>query len=598
MAMISQETIDQVNRASDIVSVVGEYVQLERRGASWWGCCPFHSEKTPSFSVSPERNMYYCFGCHEGGSVVKFVMEMEKMKFPEAVALLAKKANVEMAFEGGGNPQRELDNTKELYVDLYSRVAGTFHYLLVQTEEGKFALDYIQKRGLTMDTIEKFRLGYAPADRLWLRKFLRSKSFGDEFLSKSGLFSGKRPDAAFFCDRLMFPIFDRRGQVVAFSGRFLRGDAEKSPKYINSRDLPQFKKGETLFAFNFAKAAIRAEKKVIICEGQMDCIAYHQCGILYAVAPGGTSLTESQIRIVKGYARTVYLSLDGDAAGQAATFRDIMLCRSFGLEVRVITMEGAKDPAEVMVAFGAAKLEEAVARALPDNEYLLSSLSRKHGVSTPEGKAAVAMEFFSYLDCIQSEIEKATNLERLGEFLSVPLDSIRKDFSGRLRAAAGPAQVRRSVAPPEGVARAPKKDAELKLILACVTDTKNFALLRGELSEGDFESPSARELFKILEECFGKGCLTQEKILSCCDNPEHMRLIAEAVSSREFSGDMDRFVRDGVSVMTRRALEKQRTFLSDEMKKCDTGSSEGRMILRELFAKKLEIDRKLTGKVR
>ena len=598
MAIISQETIDQVNQSSDIVSVVGEYVQLEQRGASWWGCCPFHSEKTPSFSVTPDRNMYYCFGCHEGGNVVKFVMEMEKMKFPEAVTFLAKKANIEMKFESGGgdNLQREVDNTKDLYIDLYNRVAGSFHYLLVQTAEGKFALDYIRKRGLSMETIEKFKLGYAPQDRFWLKRFLKSKNFGDDFLAKSGLFSEKYPDAAFFSDRLMFPIFDRRGQVVAFSGRFLRGDAEKSPKYINSRDLIQFKKGETLFAFNFAKTAIHSQKKVIICEGQMDCIAYHQCGVQYAVAPGGTALTESQVKIVKGYAKTVYLSLDSDAAGQAATFKAIVLCRSLGLEVRVIRIEGGKDPAEVMNKFGAEKLVEAVEKASADNEYLLSSLSKKYGISTPEGKAAVAMDFFLYVDCIQSEIEKTTNLERLGEFLSVPLDSIKKDFSNHLRSAK-PVQQKRQAEPGTG-AQVLRKDAEVKLILACITDTKNFAFLRGELTENDFESLSAKELFKILEDCFEQGCLTQEKILACCDNGEYMRIVAEAISSDEFSGDMEKFVKDGVSFIKRRSLEKQRTFLSDEMKKYNTNSSEGQMIVRELFARKLEIDRKLNGKVR
>lgn len=598
MAIISRETIEQVNQASDIVSVVGEYVSLEQRGSSWWGCCPFHSEKTPSFSVTPDKNIYYCFGCHEGGNVIKFVMEMEKIKFPEAVTLLAKKAGVEVKFEDGGSDdsQRAVDNTKEMYIDLYNRVAGTFHYLLVQTNDGKFALDYIKKRGLTMETIEKFKLGYAPSDRHWLKRFLRSKNFGDDFLEKSGLFSEKYPDSAFFSDRLMFPIFDRRGQVVAFSGRFLRGNSEKSPKYINSRDLVQFKKGETLFAFNFAKTAIRSEKKVIICEGQMDCIAYHQCGINYAVAPGGTALTESQIKIVRGYVTTVYLSLDSDAAGQAATFKDILLCRSAGLEVRVISIEGGKDPAEIMCKYGSEKLAQAVAAAAADNEYLLSSLSRKYGISTPEGKASVARDFFSYVDSLRSEIEKTTNLERLGEVLGVSLDSIKKDFENRLRASQS-APVRRPAAT-DGGEKILKKDAELKILLACVTDTKNFSFLHDELTENDFESDGAKDMFRILEDCLEQNCLSQDKILACCDNPEYMRIMVEAINSNEFGGDTEKFVKDGVSFIKRRSLEKQRNFLSDEMKKYNTNSSEGQMILRELFAKKLELDMKLNGKVR
>lgn len=596
MAIISQETIDNVNQSSDIVSVISEYVQLERRGAQWWGCCPFHSEKTPSFSVTPEKNMYYCFGCHEGGNVVRFVMEMEKMKFPEAVQYLAKKANVEIKYVDGkfDDSERKVDNSKELYIELYNRVAGTFHYLLTQTESGKFALDYIKKRGLSMETIEKFKLGYAPSDRLWLKKFLKSKNFTDEFLQKSGLFSEKYPDIAFFSDRLMFPIFDRRGQVVAFSGRFLRGDPQKSPKYINSKDLIQFKKGETLFAFNFAKTSIHAEKKVIICEGQMDCIAYHQCGINYAVAPGGTALTEEQIKLVKGYAKTILLSFDSDNAGQNATYRAILMCRAQDLEVRVISIEDGKDPAEIMNKFGPEKLTVAVNNAKLDNEHILTFLAQKYALSTPEGKTRIALEFFPYIDSLQSEIQKETNLERLSEFLGISLDFIRKDFLNREQAV-NRVQIKRSDESEDDI-QIHKKDAELRVMLAAITDTKFFTLLHEELAENDLETPAAKKLFSIMEDCFQRDCLSQENILSNCDNHNFQKVIVESIHSKEFCGDTERIIKDGVHFIKRRSLEKQRNFLLDEMKRCNTDTSEGKMIFDELFVKKLDIDQKLKGK--
>ena len=389
----------------------------------------------------------------------------------------------------------------------------------------------------------------------------------------------------------MFPIFDRRGQVVAFSGRFLRGNSEKSPKYLNSRDLIQFKKGDILFAFNFAKTSIHAEKKVIICEGQMDCIAYHQCGIHYAVAPGGTALTDEQIRLVKGYAKTVYLSFDSDDAGQNATYRAILMCRAQGLDVKVIHIANGKDPAEIMKKFGAEKLTEAINIATLDNEHLLTFLAQKHSVSTPEGKTKIALEFFPYIDSLQSEIQKESNLERLSEFLTVPVDFIKRDFLNREQAVSR-VRVRKSDEPTNEMSL--KKNAELRIILAAITDTNNFECLHENLTENDFESLAAKKMFGILEDCFQRNCLSQQNILSACDDSEMQKVIVESLNSKEFTSNAKQIVTDGVSFIKRKSLEKQRHFLSDEMKKYNTDTSEeGQMILRELFLKKLDIDKKL-----
>ena len=316
--LISQQTIESVQNVSDIVAVVGEYTKLERRsGNDWWGCCPFHNEKTASFHVDGDKKFYYCFGCHAGGDIIKFMMEMEKISYTDAVRSLAKRAVIEVVYADGQLPEHSRnDDLKDSYIDLYERTATLFHYLLTQTDGGKPALAYITGRGLTLDIINKFKLGYAPTNRRWLKTFLLKKNFSEDFLNNSGLFSKKYPDISFFSDRLMFPIFNRRGQCVALGGRILNGEG---PKYLNSGDLIQYKKGETLYAFNFAKNAIREEKKVIFCEGYMDCIAYHQCGITYAVAPLGTALTEDQLKIVHGFADTVLLSFDSDGAGQNAT---------------------------------------------------------------------------------------------------------------------------------------------------------------------------------------------------------------------------------------------------------------------------------------
>jgi len=595
--IISQETKDAVLAAADIVSVVSDYVQLEDRGNQWFGCCPFHHEKTPSFSVTPEKNMYYCFGCHEGGDTIKFVMEMEKVRFPEAIKILARKFGVEIKYSNSFVPRQEAEtDSKELYIDLYNRVADMFHYGLLKTEAGKFALDYITKRGISMATIEKFKLGYSPADRSWLKKFLRSKNFSDDFLAKSGLFSKKYPDIAFFSDRLMFPIFDRRGQAVAFGGRFLRGDPEKSPKYLNSGDLIQYKKGDTLYAFNFAKNSIRENKKVIFCEGYMDCIAYHQCGITYAVAPLGTALTDDQIKLVRGFADTVLLSFDSDGAGQAATQRAILMCRRQALTVKIIRLHNAKDPAEIMLNFGSETLTNEVNNAILDSDYLLSFLSQKYQKDTPEGKAKFALEFFPYIDALQTDIQKESSLQILGQTLNISLESIKKDFNNRedvkKRTLATHSEVQASIQNEVIV------NAEFRALLAVLSDTNQFELMQSRLTEDDFENPYARILFSTLKECYEAGDLSFVSVLSHCNHGGIKQKITESVSKGEFAQGTAQSIAESIGQLEINSLKRRRRAILEQM-----ASLQGQLNIRsnqelmtKLFEQKKLIDEKINRK--
>ena len=596
--IISSETKETVLASSDIVSVVGEYVQLEQRGNQWWGCCPFHSEKTPSFSVTPEKNIYYCFGCHEGGDIIKFVMEMEKIRFPDALKFLARKCGIEVKYTQGSSvtENEKPDNSKELYVDLYTRVADMFHYGLLKTEAGKFALNYITSRGISMETIEKFKLGYSPADRHWLKKFLRGKNYSDEFLSKSGLFSKNYPDIAFFSDRLMFPIFDRRGQTVAFGGRFLRGDSEKSPKYLNSGDLIQYQKGDTLYAFNFAKNAIRQEKKVIFCEGYMDCIAYHQCGINYAVAPLGTALTDSQIKLIQGFADTVLLSFDSDGAGQKATQRAILMCRSHGLTVKIIRLHGAKDPAEIMVNFGAETLTNEVNNAIVDSDYLLDFLSQKYRKDTPEGKAKFALDFFPYIDSLQTDIQKESSLELLGRALGISQEAVRKDFNNR------------EVVKKRALSETPKSqpanqnevvvNAEFRALLAVLSDTNQFEFMQARLSEDDFENPFARKLFSILKERYEAGDLSFVSVLSHCDHDGIKQKITESVSKGEFSQYTAESIAESIEQLEVNSLRRKSTELLAQMASLqgELHLSANQELMTKLFEQKKAIDEKIARK--
>jgi len=598
MPVISQSTKDEILQKADIVSVVSDYVKLEDRGNQWWGCCPFHNEKTPSFSVTPDKNMYYCFGCHEGGDVIKFVMQMENVKFPEALTILAKKFGVEVKYASNYSPagEEKIDNTKDLYIDLYNRTADLFHYGLLKTDSGKFALEYIMKRGISMETIEKFKLGYSPADRTWLKKFLRGKNFSDEFLAKSGLFSKNYPDIAFFSDRLMFPIFDRRGQAVAFGGRFLRGDAEKSPKYLNSSDLIQYKKGETLYAFNFAKNSIRENKRVIFCEGYMDCIAYHQCGITYAVAPLGTALTVEQIKLVRGFADEILLSFDSDGAGQKATYRAILMCREQGLTVKIIRLHNAKDPAEIMVNFGAETLTNEVNNAILDSDYLLGFLSQRYQKDTPEGKSKFALEFFPYIDALQTDIQKESSLELLGRTLNISLEAVKRDFNNR-------EDLKKRAAIPQKVVNAPNQgkvivNAEFRAVLAVLSDTNQFELMQSRLSENDFENPSARTLFSILRECYNSGDLSVVSVLSHCANDGIKREISESLSRGEFSQYTKEAVQESIDWLEIQSLERKKKSILNQISSLQSQVSlpANQELMTKLFEEKKLIDEKINRK--
>mgnify|MGYP003489165473 FL=1 len=587
---ISQETINAVQNSADIVSIIGEYTKLERRGSDWWGCCPFHNEKTASFHVEPDKKFYYCFGCHAGGDVIKFIMEQEKVSYSDAIATLAKRTGIEIKYTNG-TPEKENPQLKiiEQYTELYERTASMFHYFLIETPQGKSALEYITSRGISLDTIKKFKLGFAPIDKRWLKNFLLKKNFSNEFLLNSGLFSKKYPDIAFFSNRLMFPIFNRRGQAVALGGRQLSNDPN-SPKYLNSGDLIQYKKGETLYAFNFAKKAIREVKKVIFCEGYMDCIAYHQCGIEYAVAPLGTALTEMQIKIIRPFVEEVLLSFDSDGAGQKATMRAILMLRKENITVRIIQLTGGKDPAEIMQKLGPQILTNQVSNAILDSDFLLSRLGAEFPIDTPEGKTKASLVYFSYVDALQSDIQKESCLEHLCQAFNLKPEAVKRDFRNRNQA-----RERLNSRQPlqSNQHKELKIDAELRSILVIIANLDKYKAVRTELLEYEFENLSASQLFNILEECFKNETLSLTSILNHCNEPELTNLITKVISLGEFKENNEDAIQDSIQMLKRRNLERKRDDIMSRIRKFNVNTSHDQRELEKLLEEKMELDRKL-----
>lgn len=583
---ISKQTIEAV-QSCDIVSVIGEYTRLERRGNAFWGCCPFHHEKTPSFHVEEDKNFFYCFGCHAGGDIIKFFMEIEKVSYVDAITSLAKRFGIEIIYESGSYVPQEKDNTKDMLIDLYNRTASMFHYMLTETEQGKAALEYILNRGLTLETIQKFKLGYSPSDRYWLKKFLLSKNFSNEFLNKSGLFSTKYNDISIYSGRLMFPIFDKNGEVVALGGRLLQGDG---PKYINSPEMIHYKKRETLYAFNFAKKAIREKKCAILCEGYMDAIAYHQSKIDYAVAPLGTAFTEQQIKILSPFVDTVLLSFDSDGAGQAATFKAILMCRRMNLTVKIIQLSGGKDPAEIMIKFGPETLTNYVNSAILDNEFLLSKLKDKYPIDNPESKIKAALEFFEYVDSLNSDIQKDSTLEQFAQVFNTKLEAVKRDFKNREQARSRIVMNKTATAVP--VIQEIKLNAELRTILAVISNLGQFKLLHDQVTVNDFEDPLAKQLFIVLEECHKEDDISISNILNHCPE-EVQKMITRVVSSKEFEENIVRYVQDCIDLIKRNSLERQRDKLMNKIRLFKPVTQDDQNTLMSFLAEKMEIDRKL-----
>ena len=386
---LPQEFIDELHERNDIVDVIGSYVSLNHRGRLYTALCPFHNEKTPSFTIFPETSSFYCFGCHEGGDVISFVMKYENLEYMEAVRLLADRAGMTLP---DGTDQSAAQRKKRILEA--NRAAARFFFSQLNTEQGRKARIYLRDRGLEDRTIAKYGIGYAPDTWDSLKKHLNEKGFTNDEIVDAGLCSRTQKGNVvdFFRERVMFPVIDLRGQIIAFSGRTIADDPRK---YLNTRDTSVFKKSRTLFSFNFAKNS--DQHRLILVEGQMDVISLWQAGFTEAVATLGTAITEEHAQLISRYVNDVLLCYDSDEAGQRATRRAIDILRAAGIDTGVIEVVGAKDPDELIKKSGAAAFRALIDRASGSMEYELSKALRKYDIEQPEDRVKYIDEAVSIL---------------------------------------------------------------------------------------------------------------------------------------------------------------------------------------------------------
>ncbi len=389
MPNISQEFNDELHERCDIVDVIGSYVSLNKRGRLYTALCPFHNEKTPSFTVYPDTNNFYCFGCHEGGDVISFIMKYENLEFIEAVRLLAERAGMTMP---DGADETAAKRKKRILEA--NKTAARFFFSMLNSEQGRKARKYLRDRGLQDKTIAKYGIGYAPDSWDALKKHMHEKGFTDDEIVDAGLCvrTQKGNVIDFFRERVMFPVIDLRGQIIAFSGRTIVDD---SRKYLNTKDTAVFKKSRTLFSFNFAKNS--DQHRLILVEGQMDVISLWQAGFTEAVATLGTAITEEHAQLISRYVNSVLLCYDSDEAGQRATRRAIDILRAAGIDTGVIEVVGAKDPDELIKKYGPAAFRALIDKSSGTMEYELNKALRNYDLEQPDDRVKYIDEAVSVL---------------------------------------------------------------------------------------------------------------------------------------------------------------------------------------------------------
>ncbi|MDO4298078.1 MAG: DNA primase [Lachnospiraceae bacterium] len=551
----SDDLIEEVRTRNDIVDVISGYVKLQRKGSSYFGLCPFHNEKSPSFSVSPSKQMYYCFGCGAGGNVFTFIREYENFTFPEAVKLLADRAGIAL-------PEQEYSEENKKKRDLrmqvleVNKMAGKYYYYLLHTEQGARAMEYLKNRGLTDETIRKFGLGYAGQYSDSLFRYLKKQGISDSILKESGLvqFNEKQGMYDKFWNRVMFPIMDVNSKVIGFGGRVM-GDAK--PKYLNSPETIIFDKSRNLYGLHAARSS--RKKNLLVCEGYMDVISMHQAGFTNAVASLGTALTSQHASLLKRYTNEIILTYDSDEAGTRAALRAIPLLKEAGLTAKVLRMEPYKDPDEFIKALGKDAFQERIDHA--ENSFLfeISVLQKSYDMNDPESKTKFFQETARKISEFELEIERENYIEAIAGRYQISFEGLRKMVMNCLMQGV---PVRRQ---PVRQSMAPEKDDGIRksqrLLLTWLTEyPKLYPLISSYIEPEDFTDELYQQVASMLYQQLSRGELNPAKITSQFDDPEEQRMIAKIFNTEvrvETQEDTKKAIKESIRKVMANGIEQR-----------------------------------------
>ena len=568
MARYSEEILNEVRQANDIVDVISQYVHLKRSGRNYFGLCPFHNEKSPSFSVSPDKQIFHCFGCGVGGNVITFVSQIEGLNFVETVQMLAERANIQLpTLQNNGDTQREILKDKVYKVNEFT--AEYYHQNLYKPQ-AKTAQEYVKKRQLTNETLKSFRIGFSGKfDELYQE--LKKQGFQEQEILESGLVNknerGQYIDR--YRNRLMFPICDVRGRVIAFGGRVLD---DSKPKYINSPENVVYSKGRHLFGLNVAKKG--DTKKLLIVEGYMDVISLHQRGITNVVAPLGTALTEQQGWLLRKNSEQIILSFDSDDAGIKAKLRAIDILQNMGCDLRVIQLEGAKDPDEYIVKYGNMRFQNAVDKAFSVVEFKVKILKKELNLENTNDKIKFLNEIAKLISKVDNTIEREVYIEKIAKEYDISKEAIyaevnkltyKNDKSEKVLEKAKPVITHKKVETKE-VSESIRRRENTIISILLTGDLSIFEIIKQNIKPEDFQDEINQEIAKKLYEEFEKGNSNINSIIDTLDQ-DHQNQITMIMAEDYEIEDLEKAIDDIIQAYKRDKLNNRKLEILELLEK-------------------------------
>ena len=592
MAYYSDEIIEEIKSANDIVDVVSNYVSLKRKGSNYFGLCPFHREKTPSFCVAAEKQIYHCFGCGKGGNVINFVMGVENIGFKEAIEMLAERAKIDLPSNDITDlamSQDELIIREKRKKNMYeiNKIAGRFFYENIK--KSKVAQDYIIKRSIDINTVKKFGLGFALDDN-GLAKLLVEKGFNEEDMLATGLIGKSSSGGLYdkFRNRFMFPIFDIRGRVIAFGGRCLESNevmkAQRIPKYINSPENLIYTKGRHLYAMNLARKSNEKMKKILVVEGYMDVISPHQAGITNVVASLGTALTEQQGRLLRQYADEIVLSYDSDDAGQTAIERGLEVLNSLGVSAKVLQMTGAKDPDEYILKYGPDRFRKLIDNSISYAEYKIKRLKENYNLEDTTDKINFLTKMAEILSKIENNIERDIYVDKFSLELGVGREAILAEIekkSLKSKQSSIVPDFKRASNNLSKVVGNNNQNEKMLIYLLSKKDKATYEKLKENISVSDIKNSIYQSIISKLYDLFENGQIINRSIDSICETDEEYSVLTEILMNENINDDTDKILFEVIKSFQLDKLNVMKNELIEKLSKANTNEE------RELLESKL-----------
>lgn len=530
----SDDLIEEIRSRNDIVDVISSYVKLKKQGATYFGLCPFHNEKSPSFSVTPCKQMYYCFGCGEGGNVYSFIMKYENYSFVEAVKMLADRAGITLPEAEYSEEERKRADLRANLLEINKKAAMYFHHQL-KSEKGKIGLKYFNERGLDNETIVRFGLGYSTKTSNDLYQYMKTFGYSDDILKESGLFSfSEKGTYDKFWNRVMFPILDINSRVIGFGGRVM---GEGEPKYLNSPETKIFEKSRNLYGMNFAR--ISRKPYLLICEGYMDVIALHRAGFTNAVAALGTAFTDQHAMLIKRYVKEVVLTFDSDGAGRKAALRAIPILKRAGIAMKVLDMTPYKDPDEFIKNLGADEYQKRIDNAMNSFIFEIKMMREQYDLDDPHAKAEFYNNVANKLLEFPDELERNVYIEAVSKEFMIPFESLDKmvkklalSYSGegytdRYNENEVNEEIERDLKKSKKHLEDGVKQAQKILLTWLIEDENIYGKIKDIISEKDFVEPLYYMVAKMLFEQLESGAINPAKILNQFTEEDEHREAAE-----------------------------------------------------------------------